>query len=117
MDVRFHHFSDKILEESLRLPAQDSFCLGGIALQEIDFGRPIENGIDLDVIPIVQPNMRKRNFAKLADTMSFTSCNHIVAWLRLLQHHVHRFNVVRSMPPCLLYTSDAADERSSVDLG
>src|SRR5678810_952927 len=29
----------------------------------------------------------------------------------------HRTPVVISLTPCLLYTSDAADERSSVDLG
>ena len=36
---------------------------------------------------------------------------------RRLRHHVHAWLHDQHADPCLLYTSDAADERSSVDLG
>ena len=44
----------------------------------------------------------------------------MAAWMARLQNdgfEVHRFSMAEQIADCLLYTSDAADERSSVDLG
>ena len=45
-------------------------------------------------------------FDEIAHRACFACRQHVITGLQRLQHH-----------PCLLYTSDAADERSSVDLG
>ena len=47
----------------------------------------------------------------------YNKMNMIPGWSHIKPHHSHVEHLLDKIHVCLLYTSDAADERSSVDLG
>src|SRR5215831_12815537 len=74
-------------------------CFARIAQQKIDLRGSIENRIHFHVLLVIQSNMRKCDLAQLPHAVRFSSCNHVIPRLGLLQHQMDGFHVVRGMSP------------------
>src|SRR5688572_24619276 len=116
IEVALDHLFDQFVERHPVLPAQFTARLARIAEQEIDFGGPEVVGIDLDqcvaglfvdadfVLAVAAPgdlpaDHREGAFDQFAHGVRFAGGQHIVARLRLLEHHPHAIDIVALVAP------------------
>src|SRR5262249_40909032 len=110
-EIGLDHLAHEVLEARLVSPAELLARLRWIAVQPVDFGRSARSGLDSDhplarlgVAPLLAralalpfdppPGLRERELHELADGMGLAGREHVVIWLRLLQHQPHALDVV-----------------------
>src|SRR5262249_55489134 len=71
----------------------------GVPQEKIDLRGSIEDRIYLHVFLVIQSDVRKCNLAQLSHAVRFSSCNHVISRLGLLQHQMDGFHIVRGMSP------------------
>ena len=98
-EVRVDHHLDQLPEVDARLPAELAPCLGCVAEQVIDFGRPKQRRIDLHVLLPVEADVRERDLDEFSHRMADAGGDDVVVGAVLLQHQPHGADVVAGKPP------------------
>src|SRR5713226_1724488 len=118
-EIARHHFLDELRETRLRLPAEFFACLGGVADQEIDFGRAKILGIDsnhglarllvdtgfLDTLaaPLDDAaDFRERDLDEFANRAGLAGGEHEVVGRVHLQYPVHALDIIPGVAPVAL---------------
>jgi len=92
------HLSDHLLKSVLRLHPNTRRA-SRHRRQQIKLCRSIKPVIDLHIVLVFETYLRKGRSQKSRTVCDAPTCHHIVVGLWLLQHHVHRTNVVSGMSP------------------
>src|SRR3989338_8415143 len=114
--IVFGHNVRKFFERYLRSPTQYPPCLTGVALQEINFGRPEIGGVDFNqrlatlsinallleslTLPYdIHSQVRPNFFGELSHRMSFSRCNDKIIRFLLLENPPYRLHVILRIAP------------------
>ncbi len=110
--VRVHHAAHQTVEGGARLPTENAAGFGGIAQQQLDLGRPVQDRVDLDVLLPVQTGMRERRVRRTPGRNGFRrwrprsrparSAGASATWPRRTPAHGPSRGLASRLPSCSL---------------
>ena len=97
--IGLHHRGHEFREGDRRCPAEILPSVGRIGNEGLDLGRSEVSRIHLDVGFPIDPHATERGPTEVPHRVPLTGADHIVARLNLLEHPVHRLDVVLRVSP------------------
>ena len=104
------HHAGQFFHTGGGFPAELILCFCGIAKELLHLGWSEVPGINLNKVGVVQADMFEGQFAETTNGNHFSSRNHVIVRLILLQHPPHGFDVISGKTPVSLRIEVAKEQ-------